>query len=691
MCMERASKLLFLLLALLAASCSRQDVTFVSLLDEMVDYDEAARWPQMPFTSHLESSHDRRSVSPDSAGWFANSDGFGIIRVDTVDGRRENVLFDQDGPGVITRFWLTTMDKRGTMRFYFDHSNEAQWEIPAYDLMRCGLPVGKALLQEHPNYTPDAKGGNTLFLPIPYADGCKVTFELPDSVVPSPKYYNINYRKYPKGTSVETFSKELAMKYRERIAEVDSLLLARPVCGDGELLERVRTLQPGDSLAVRFPEGAKAVRLLEIEACMDSACYEQAMRGLVLKMVFDRVETVSVPLSDFSGAGMGARPVDSWYLSADGRGKVASRWVMPYQETALLKLLNLSAEVVNVAIKARVGEWAWDERSLYFHASWKQENGIRVEEQNRDDVDYVEWNFATLEGRGVYRGDVLTLFNHTPAWYGEGDEKIWVDGDRFPSHFGTGTEDYYNCSWAPVVPFDTPFGGAPRADAETATGYNTFFRTRNLDQMPFSEQLRFDIEMMSWISGTVDYATTVFWYGSPNARAIGCSPVEAALYVLPPQPEDPADYKISPAAVEFEALALAGKSPDLFVDVQGMQAFSGGKWSGGKQLLCTHGQPGDYLLYDFCGLEDRPYRLVLHATKAPDYGILHFYVDGQAVPVVFDGCSAPHYDVANSGPVVLGVFRPSEGKLLLRVELAGKNAAAHSAGNVFGLDCLVLE
>ena len=105
MCMERASKLLFLLLALLAASCSRQDVTFVSLLDEMVDYDEAARWPQMPFTSHLESSHDRRSVSPDSAGWFANSDGFGIIRVDTVDGRRENVLFDQDGPGVITRFF----------------------------------------------------------------------------------------------------------------------------------------------------------------------------------------------------------------------------------------------------------------------------------------------------------------------------------------------------------------------------------------------------------------------------------------------------------------------------------------------------------------------------------------------------------------------------------------------------------
>lgn len=33
--------------------------------------------------------------------------------------------------------------------------------------------------------------------------------------------------------------------------------------------------------------------------------------------------------------------------------------------------------------------------------------------------------------------------------------------DTFPSFMGTGTEDYYNCSWAPVVPFATPFGRAP--------------------------------------------------------------------------------------------------------------------------------------------------------------------------------------------------------------------------------------
>ena len=62
------------------------------------------------------------------------------------------------------------MDKRGIMRFYFNQAGDAQWEIPAYDLLRSGLSIGKELVQEHPNYTPDGKGGNTLFLPIPYSN-----------------------------------------------------------------------------------------------------------------------------------------------------------------------------------------------------------------------------------------------------------------------------------------------------------------------------------------------------------------------------------------------------------------------------------------------------------------------------------------------------------------------------------------
>lgn len=43
-----------------------------------------------------------------------------------------------------------------------------------------------------------------------------------------------------------------------------------------------------------------------------------------------------------------------------------------------------------------------------------------------NDSQCLEWNFATIKGKGVYMGDLLSLYNYSPAWYGEGDEKIWV-------------------------------------------------------------------------------------------------------------------------------------------------------------------------------------------------------------------------------------------------------------------------
>ena len=201
--------LLFALLLLpLMASCVKDaaQVTLDSLLDEMISVEESARYPLVPYRCLQVSSYDRSSVSPDSSGWFANNDGYGIVRMDTVDGRVERVMFDEKGPGAITRIWITTVDKRGTWRFYFDGESTPGWIIPAYDLMRFGVPgLGRGLLQPHTSYTPDGKGGNTLFLPIPFARSCKITFEDEPGIAPTPKYYHINYRKYPEGTSVETF------------------------------------------------------------------------------------------------------------------------------------------------------------------------------------------------------------------------------------------------------------------------------------------------------------------------------------------------------------------------------------------------------------------------------------------------------------------------------------------------------
>lgn len=123
---------------------------------------------------------------------------------------------------------------------------------------------------------------------------------------------------------------------------------------------------------------------------------------------------------------------------------------------------------------------------------------------------------------------------YAKSWYGEGDEKIWVDQEKFPSHIGTGTEDYYNSSWAPVVVSKTPFGGAIRADTTSSQGYNTWLRTRNLDGIPFRSKMKFDFELLSCFRGTADYSSTVYWYGDLDAKAEGTSGIDEARRELLP-------------------------------------------------------------------------------------------------------------------------------------------------------------
>lgn len=190
---------------------------------------------------------------------------------------------------------------------------------------------------------------------------------------------------------------------------------------------------------------------------------------------------------------------------------------MPYKESASVSFTNNYSKPVDISLETYVDDFDWDSNTLYFHSTYHFEKAIPLNNEP-DSNDNLDWNFATINGRGVYCGDLLSLYNHAVDWYGEGDEKIWIDNDTFPSHFGTGTEDYFNCSWAPVVPFLTPYGGAPRADDVSSHGYNAFMRTRNLDIVPFNSKFKFDIEMLSWHPGTADYYVTYFWYGDLTTK-----------------------------------------------------------------------------------------------------------------------------------------------------------------------------
>lgn len=116
---------------------------WVDFLDELVSWDAHTRYPTVAYTCRLESSRDRRSVTPGSPEWFANDDGWGYIRMEYNSGREEKVIFDENHPGVISRIWLTSFGSpEVVVRFYLNGENEPSFQIDDYNLKTFGSIAG---------------------------------------------------------------------------------------------------------------------------------------------------------------------------------------------------------------------------------------------------------------------------------------------------------------------------------------------------------------------------------------------------------------------------------------------------------------------------------------------------------------------------------------------------------------------
>jgi hypothetical protein len=117
------------------------------------------------------------------------------------------------------------------------------------------------------------------------------------------------------------------------------------------------------------------------------------------------------------------------------------------------------------------------------------------------------------------------VVNPVRDWWGEGDEKIYVDGEAFPSHFGTGTEDHYGYAWCSNQRFSTPYVGQPLASARQNFGYTSLYRFHILDPIPFQRALRFDLEVAHWGPPVaVTYDAVSFWYARPGSRVATPAP-----------------------------------------------------------------------------------------------------------------------------------------------------------------------
>ena len=217
------------------------------------------------------------------------------------------------------------------------------------------------------------------------------------------------------------------------------------------------------------------------------------LRALRLEMFWDGAATpaVAVPLGDFFCAGLGLVPFENeLFASPEGRSFVATV-PMPFRTAARITLTNESEQAIshlfydiNFTLTG-----THDAEVLYFHAHWR-----------RDNPTILGQDFAILPqvaGSGRFLGafvSVITNPLYGGAWWGEGEVKVYLDGDDvYPSLVGTGTEDYIGTGWGQGL-FKQRYQGSLVADE--LQGWYAFYRLHVPDPIFFGENCRVTIQQL---------------------------------------------------------------------------------------------------------------------------------------------------------------------------------------------------
>jgi hypothetical protein len=322
----------------------------------------------------------------------------------------------------------------------------------------------------------------------------------------------------------------------------------------------------------------------------------------------------------------------------------------------------------------------FDDRTLTFHARWRPSGPLATKTKS-------DWHHITIDGRGVFVGDALTVANPTRAWWGEGDEKIYVDGETFPSTFGTGTEDYYGYAWCDPTPFAAPLHGQTRCDGPANKGFTSLYRWRALDAIPFKTKFRFDMENWHWSDVVVERAATLVYYAKPGAKDDAPALTADGIAALAPK----LHVVAVDGAIEAESLKVVAASVGVEHEAQALDPTASGAWSSGEHLWVRAKEKGQSIDL-WVPVRDAGRReIVVYPTKSRDYGRISFAIDGHATGVEVDTFQSRELGLGAPVPLSLGVHEIAAPGFTLRIETTGTNPASEAPHYYFGIDCIVVK
>lgn len=493
-----------------ATAGAADSYTQADLLHRLVDLDRLTR-PPAGEHSGLFSSYDRRQTDVENGRyvhWAANDDRGQFLRT-TSDGW--NVMAEIEGPGVLTRLWVDA--PAGTLRVLLD--GQRVIDAPMPDLFTGALePFGEPL-----SYTVGDAGVS--YFPIGFARSC---------VVMSHGFhgeYQIDYTTFPARTSVARFTPDLDDAALDELQRVATLLKTgltkKEIRGDGptSLQATHKRLKAGEKLEWKIAGGGTIRSFLVSMTDRTEPRSIYALHNCVLRIAWDgRSEPdVEVPLPAFFGTGFGRNLYESLPMGTNLGTSMPGRfptegWFMycyfpmPFADGARIEIANENDKGTRIGLMLFL--------RVDTHPPPKDALRFKVHTWIQNPCTTFEIPVLRTTGTGRLVGVTLNVDCPHRRWWGEGDHKIWIDDDRFPSYLGTSTQGLFGNVRGLKIAHRALHGVTLARPA----GKNSLYRWFVPDCVDFHTGIDFMLE--NWQDPPANdlyYATVAYWYGQPGAPA----------------------------------------------------------------------------------------------------------------------------------------------------------------------------
>jgi hypothetical protein len=313
-----------------------------------------------------------------------------------------------------------------------------------------------------------------------------------------------------------------------------------------------RSLQAGETLTLLDAHGPGEIRHIWVTMPPWHPGAEiYAPQKTVLRAYWDgeTQPSVEAPLGNFFGVCFSTAPVfQSALITVNPEAALNCYFPMPFARHARLTVTYEGAKPVD--------DFYWNidwvkrnslpTNSAYFHAQYRQATphdgwfkgnfyGNDFSEARKDPRWFNksgENNYVILEtsSEGQFAGVMMSIFNNQWGGWNEGDEMIWIDGEKEPRIHGTGGEDYFNAAWGYSKLYATPQVGLVEFTGEQPGGRYIMYRWHLEAPIRFHKSIKVTIEDGHASMRSDNIYSVAYWYQmEPHVPFAPLPPVEQRI------------------------------------------------------------------------------------------------------------------------------------------------------------------